>query len=192
MNRPPMSDSGPQFLGKMLANRHSQGKTSGKSPRQSLISDAEGVSPAEPLRILSSTGPLHVPYEGGNPEQESTSSDCILPHSVQDRSATGHEEVPPRQSPAAVFPGSDNGRTRIRSGFPMCPQWYETARGARSAKKIPEAANPRGAEDSSYFRGRLARLSARMKFFSALAPDGTNSTTIAKTGQYVSAAKSCS
>ena len=52
-----------------------------------------------------------------------------------------------------------------------------------SAKKIPEAANPRGAEDSSCFRGRLDSDSISLQASSNR--HGENSKSISKSGQYV-------
>jgi len=52
---------------------------------------------------------------------------------------------------------------------------------ASSPENVPEAANPRGAEDSSYFRGRLV-VCVTPAICEVVVPEG-ETTTISKTGQ---------
>jgi hypothetical protein len=114
---------------------------------------------------------------------------CYISYSVSDRRIDDYKETlwqrTARENFSAIGEAAQFYQLRRFWGCGL----LSTGRHWQRAKKIPEAANPRGAEDSSYFRGRLARLIVTgTKFFSALTPDGTNSTTIAKTGQYDSGA----
>lgn len=81
-------------------------------------------------------------------------------YSVPDRRIVDYEETSWQGRALENFSETGSGR----SLFSASNIWHR-------AKKIPEAANPRGAEDSSYFRGRLARNVARAKFFSVLGAD---------------------